>query len=823
MKEIFTLRRIGMLGIALALAFVPSSAQQLRLSKSNQEKLTINGHEVSRILGCKNATVVKNSHSKASTAKKANGSAIESLVIVEEDFSLCTKGSAEEPYQEEKLCYAYGDPGWYVDSKYTHESGWTGTSVYQAGGMVALIDPTGYSGACLNTPAGDYSGDLTITFRARALSSYTRTSTLFVNAIKGGYDSPGAADTDDGAGYAQVNLSNGQGWKEITATFRNYSADADGYIQFNCYGQILIDDIKVISTTNFIANPKIQGVVEYNDSDFTVAWDPVRAAASYYVNLYKKEYTSESGLSFGADFNDKEFPEDWTFTPADDLSFCDSDGKDGSPSVILHNGDTLITPNASAIMKTMKFYMRMVEEEDPDDPYSLYYATIGIAGMKDGKWTSLGHFYGYYFMDGRDIDMDESTEGEFANQFQCIRFVVDGLTEGGYVVLDNFDITTDRTFAYTPIYDDALSYEGLFYDNVNTTEYTFKNIEPEGDYYYNVRSKYILLESTSDVLYHALGVAAPKLLPATDIDERGSYTANWKAAPKATRYLITNYGLQTVEEDATVTLLDEDFDKVNEDKTSATEPLSGTSLGNEEESSLDDYTSMPGWTGRENSLAQGYMGGGFMSYYTPFVKTPELTVGNASQFYLTINAVGYYGSSLTINDGTTSYTLSYADSGDGTTGVIDGQYIVPVSTDVEHLKFYDSYGYAFAIDYLKVEQEVKAGAKIYTPVGTYEATADETSHTFTGLDAWNFDSFAYSAMSYYDAGDEMATSEVSRYMLVDLVNGTSTSGINSLSQSSSNAQVVAIYSLDGTRQASLQKGINILKLSDGRTIKQIVR
>lgn len=37
------------------------------------------------------------------------------------------------------------------------------------------------------------------------------------------------------------------------------------------------------------------------------------------------------------------------------------------------------------------------------------------------------------------------------------------------------------------------------------------------------------------------------------------------------------------------------------------------------------------------------------------------------------------------------------------------------------------------------------------------------------------------------------------------------------------ATIVAIYSLDGRRIESLQRGVNIVKMSDGKTKKVIVR
>lgn len=825
--ENFTLKKFGLLAGTVMLSVSMASAQQLVRTNGGGMMVNINGHDVSAIMRCSNHDALGNAPRTAAmatkTPRKVASTKTEGYLIVDEDFSLLTEGTPDEPYTDMPIAYAYGDPGWYVDSKYTHESGWSGTSVYQAGGSVALMDPTGYSGACLNTPMGDYSGDITITFKAKVYSGSSSSCPMFISVVKGGYDNPSGATVDDGLASQQVNLYPGKGWKTVTVTFRNLSADADGYVQFNCYGKAILDDIKVESTTNFLASPKINDISNFTDSTFTANWDPVRAAYNYRVNLYKFEYTGKVGETLSADFESGSLPEGYGFAPAGNLAFAETDGSDGSKAVILHNGDTLTTPYTSSFYEAMTFYMKTVAEEDPDDPYAIYYSYVYIDVETLNGWESLGTYMAYYFMDGYTKDMAEDIGDDFADHYTRFRFRVDGLPDDGYIVLDNFNITTGPEFAMNAVYDDYFSYPGSFYDTTEGNSYTFTGLDPLGDYYYTVQSHYLTMYSEEGNYNYAFGVAAPELLLATDIDDRGSYTANWKTAPKATRYLVTNYGVAEANEDCTLTLLEEDFSKVDASVTSSDDPYNPTSLGNTYEYvSLDDYTQQPGWTGMDIAFAEGYLGGSWASYYYPTVSTPSLYVDNNDYFLLTIEAVGYYGSYLKISDGDTEYSIPYETDDDGATGYIDATYYVYKKGTGVKLSFYDYYGYPFMLDYLKVAQEVKAGSRAYITLGSYEAAADETSHTFTGLDKWGYDKYAYSLMSYYDKGNDTATSDVNGYIIVDLANGHTTTGIDGAADVA-DVHEIARFSVNGTRLNAPQKGINIVKLSNGRTVKQLVK
>lgn len=56
----------------------------------------------------------------------------------------------------------------------------------------------------------------------------------------------------------------------------------------------------------------------------------------------------------------------------------------------------------------------------------------------------------------------------------------------------------------------------------------------------------------------------------------------------------------------------------------------------------------------------------------------------------------------------------------------------------------------------------------------------------------------------------------SEAIIVDLANGTSTTGINELSSGVDSNKAVVRYTVDGRRVAAPVKGINILKFADGR-------
>lgn len=116
------------------------------------------------------------------------------------------------------------------------------------------------------------------------------------------------------------------------------------------------------------------------------------------------------------------------------------------------------------------------------------------------------------------------------------------------------------------------------YNNVGRVEpkegaklyiYTFANLDPEKQYYFDIRSHYYLTFSPENIRPVKV-IGTPQNLAATDITETG-FTANWSKITKADGYTVDLYGVNSVEEDEdNYIIFEEDFD-ATEDLTDATD------------------------------------------------------------------------------------------------------------------------------------------------------------------------------------------------------------------------------------------------------------
>ena len=818
--------------IAMALfTLTPMAAQTPKLFKADKsQKVTFQGRQVDIINRTKVSTPMTGTMTGSAltpmkkVVKKA-GQTITEFELINEDFSKLTAGSADAPDTDHLLCSMYGEPGTYIDNALTNQPGWWGDNAFAAGGQIALFQHNQAVGSCINTPLGDYSGDITVTFRCKPIGDY-KSTLMFCNILKD-IENPYWADCDNP--YTQMVLYPDNGWVKVTMTARNLSADNDGFVQINCYGGMLIDDVQITSQPNFIANPKVLDPTAFKDTEFTANWQPVRLAYNYYLNLYKKVYTADAGLDLNIDFEDGTLPEGWATTAEGGASFAETDGADGTKGLKMMPGEEVTTIDVNAPYNTAGFYFKLVVPEGMSDEEMdnlKANAKLSLRAKQDGVWKDLGNFNANAFLEGRVVDMGEATYGMFSGIYSCMEMTLTDVPEGVYGVLDNFYVTTDRPYTMEAVYAAGKGRKGSYYDRTEETSYTFTDLDPLGEYFYNVRAHYQSLYSDESTIYEAFGVAAPKLLPATDIDQRGGYTANWGEAPKATRYQITNYGVTTIESDGTYKLLDEGFDKIDATVTDAIDPLSGKALGNSAASSLSQYTNMPGWEGYSNVLAQGYMGCEQMGYSTPYIKTPQLYLANGKQLVLTLRAVGYAGSVLTVSDGVKKYAVDFVPDETGKTGYVEGTFIMDVNADMESLIFYDSYGYPFALDYVSVEQELKAGNKVFTMLDTQQTTSDINSYRFSGLDQYDFLKFAYTVQSFLDRDNNIAKSDMTDFMIVDLVNGTSATGVSAVGLANTfngESNVMARYSTSGTMLKAPVKGLNIVKYADGSVKKVMVK
>ena len=779
----------------------PAGERQNVLQKKVSNTIMIDGREVPLIKKLK----VGDGRTQQSLPRRAAYGVATTQVLLEEDFSNFTAGTPDQP---DAVDITGGDRA-NIDPSMTQTPGWNGRWVYQAGGACYMEDPTRYSGAILNTPLGDYSGDITIKCRIKPVDEVTYAQRFVISVCRGGYDDAFAALTDNNTKIeSELIVAYPGQWTEVEYTVRNYSADSDGFIQFSVYEKMLIDDIRITcKTSDFMAPPAI-GSTEFNKDGFTVSWDPVERCGGYYIYLYKKQFTSEEERTFTADFEEG-MPEGFSVVGNSEVE--SGVGLDGSDGLALETGDTLYTPYNFSRYKDMTCWAKL---DAPDaTPDELFNAQINVGvRTEDGSWISFGYFYADYYLDGAYLNFDEMSGGLFGRQYFGVSMWLSGLPEGSRLILDDIEIPAGRDAELVPTTVGQSAEYMNPYDFTRepmTTTYTFAGLDPYTEYHYAIQSH--TADFFSDIIFHkAFGVAAPELDAETGVNADG-YTVNWQPAATATGYRVRNYAIHTAESDGEYTVLSDDFSKVDASVTDATDPNDFETVdGTDSWTNIDEYTQQAGWDVQLLALAQGWLGA-YATSGPGYLRTPLLDLSHDDEFYIELSAVGIPGYAFYVEiDGKYHYMLFEND------GTISGKFTIPASADDQHVLLYSSA--PFMLDYVKISQNVKKGDRIRLWHSEKEVGADETSCTVSGLSGTDCTQYGYTVAALRDEYPDYAESTPTSLVVVDLEAGTTGIG---RAEAAEDIRVVARYSADGVKLAQPQPGLNILKMSDG-TVRKVV-
>lgn len=622
----------------------------------------------------------------------------ESDVLVNEDFSGFTSGTPENPDMSQCLADKSGQlaSDWLIDSSLTHNVQWRGHLVYQAGGCCFIDNSDPQVPSYLYTPFGDYSGELKITFLARAV----KTQAIGGGTLSGTSLGVGLMSVESGMKLDcdiptdNIRLYPDQGWCEIEITCNNLTAANDAAIGFFTSGGVLIDEVRVTASyENFIASPVLKPITDVKPDGFTVNWDGVRKAYNYYVYLYTLEGYDETGQ------------------PIYKHEF--------SPEHIKAMEETGMT---------VEEYIEMIPEQ---------FLTWEEPGL--GK-------------------------------------------------------ASDRSF-------------------------TFTGLDPEEEYYYDVRAHYVYDYSDPNIT-HANVVSRPTVSEATGFASN-SFTANWEATPKATSYDVTLYGVNHLEADApNHTLLYEDFDATSE-YTNA-ETYTGAINGLDEDFDINLLTSTPGWKAYDLyglSIYKGHVGFNEMG---GMLETPILDVASDDHIDVYIKMESPLSEFiLYLKFAGTTYQIPVSGSYyDGGVRLLTNGY-----ENSTILLYCDYYVQAF-IDQIEIQQPRKAGDRIYTWLEQRNVEAPETSITFDELTPESWSEYGYAVVAVKTDDDETVRSEASDRMLVDIANKKSYSGINEIpgaTATEAEPVEVARFTLEGRCISLPVKGINIVRYSDGTVKKVLVK
>lgn len=752
------------------------------------------------------------------------------------------------------------DCGKFMNPSYTPGSGqWYGEWVFAGTGGTVIVQPYNpQSKGCLQFPLGDYSGDLVLTVRLRALPAFWgadnevgyvtsagRGANVMCFATLGGYGSNDPADCELGRAADLCKIYQKEGWVEARLTFRNNSACADGSIILFLSEACEIDWIKVEDTGTYLAAPAVGGVTDFQEDQFSIKWDPVRRAFNYYIDFFYAKWLAESGVDINYDF-ESGIPDDFT---AGGAAGAPGEAPDGSAGIRVADGEdnSFVTPTYLSFLQACGvdfiFHQTMddSELEDMPEPPALHIDGLTEEGWRpvtvaeiDGYWTP-----GNKYLKG-SLDGDK-----FAGQYKALRFYSKNTDDENYFVIDNVSPFAPRPYELARVIDEdpdhnhcqvdmdsyqpyidmgAMSEEEAleqinspfnFWWNTDTRDpeaYTFTDcVESDREYFYRVRSHRLEVSGENtfvgEEIHHALGVASPQLQDAEDFTD-DSYAAVWKDVAKAQNYIVTNYVATEIDKDQKdYTVFSEEFSNISGPSgVDAYEPVSG-----------DIDTDMPGWHGEDLAVGDNAVG----SVDGGILVSPEIgVVGQGSHpYYVYFEAEGYSGEALVVQfNGLQTYVLAPFEE-DGT---VAGTITVNQPVEGESISFYTYNGYPFGIKALEVTQDIDKGAIVREFESSQVIPAGVAKATFCGLDKDR--KYAYKVVSVYDFEQQRVRSLPNGlYAVVDMAEGTTSRWSKVDNIADEDVVVVARYTVDGLEVPESHKGLVIERLSNGKTRKVVRR
>lgn len=716
--------------------------------------------------------VVRNAAPKASDD-------IPATTILDEDFSLWTAGTNDQP--DSKLLGG-SDLGYAIDNSLTKIPGWKGAGVAQAGGACALCYYQPQYGDMIyghiQTPEMEMYGEVTLTLRARRNDVADAEGKLRI----------ALCDNDQGP-IDDRDFTITKEWQTIE--FKSDQGTFNNRNIFQISGedcQVLIDDIKIVRRITKIATPNILSPENISATSFLARWQPVSAASSYLLNIYRKELPANpvpktvieegfDGINVKADGEhidtaNPNYPEGWTIDVSThgDKDVCTTAGDFSSGKLALNfdaEGDSIVSPETKAPVTHISFWVKPTTiEEEPDWEYTLL--QVSVYNKKTG-WTPIANLPNYWMKEGGGpYEFDSEAIGDGVTRVK-LELIQKNLVS---FAVDDVKIT------YQSIPEPVKQLQTELTD----TTFLYDKVDPQYEYFYNVTAKdgSITSDPSPDMWVDGIVGVTPEVTAATDISSDG-FTANWKEIHNAASYKVNVYEVVEAKEDTPdFVVLKEDFSGVK----TGTIDNPQTPYTTIYSLSQNDQMTATDWNLQLPQLAEGMAGAqatNFWSNTAGLVASPRLDLSAASgAFDVDVTAYNTYpGDTLfvmllkkiTDNVATDSRKFPMKQDAAGfTTATVhfDGGVEDSALRKDVILAFMSMYGQPFYIDNVTVRQDVKKGERVTRPYKTLYPTTN--SLVLTGLTPGNDYAYEVTALrtkSYVDY-----VSETSAMEYVDLPNAT---------------------------------------------------
>lgn len=764
---------------------------------------------------------------------KAADDAKHKVVVIDEDFSGFTDGTEDNPSTATIL----DDMGNFVNksalkpySEALSYKQWGGAGIFSAGGCLAIAN-----GMFLNTPAGDMSGEVTLTFRAR-LSKAGGSTTL--NALKLMFLSRSSILDYEVKFYDLTDE-----WQTFTYTSTLGQFEHSGFQFYSMYASniILVDDIRLEQTRTSIPAPKVHEAENMTDTSFKAVWNKSIEADHYLLSVFTKNESKElMTVSEGFDnikADDKgnidaaspNYPEGWEFAWKDDdlsnhIAKGEGAGTGNKQAVrLIDTGDAITTPYCPEGIKSLKFWVK-AEANDGQPKFSSIMFTVNFG---KGVYTvdnyinipdmfTPEHRNGYYF------DLTETLSAFdkiYSVKIEYIREEDDKTT----ILFDDFSYTTNKPTTYNYVLKDQKVEQQ---DNEDgTVGFEVNGLDPDTDYTYSVKSVNSDFTSAASDEQEVYAVSIPTALPATNITAN-SYTANWTSHKKVDFYRVDQLQQTVIDKDTKdYVMLDEDFSKVTSSFTEA-DLLDGFYEEGERTSGympLDDITKIAGWKASSTVRVNGWLGGNEAKQGSGTIAgaivTPTIDLShNEGACNISLRVWGSEGDWLIIQGSNPASlaTIEFPKGG----GIVEKTITMPLCTSKEQLTFYSNNYKVFLIDYIKITQDVKAGDKVTTITGsvlTEDADTKSMVMTNPGFSDGHDVLYRVTAMRYDKDSQEShkyySTSTPSDLMLVKNPNPSGIGSVEAAAENvagveggivvnAANATTVNVFNLSGQLVAS---------------------
>lgn len=674
----------------------------------------------------------------------------ETIVVVDEDFSGFTDGTEEQPSTTSLL----DDMGYIKDTtllKPFDESctvKWGGSNIYAAGGCLAVMN-----GGFLNTPAGDMSGNLKVSFRAKLVKGQKETNPeldIILLSRKNLID------------YQRKTIKLTDEWQTYTLEAVNGGFSNTGIQLFTMSDQLsyLVDDIHIERIQTSIVAPEATDAYDMKADGFTAAWDTTATAKDYLLSVYTKTPNPDV-LNITQGFEDINaddngyidaqtpgFPEGWDFYWYDDKRPGMKHTSDGQSVRLNVMGDYLQTPTYDAPLSSFSLWVKADKEgtQVPNAESVVLLSALTDYGWAPWMYIGMSALASSEYKDGVSIDFSDKLS----------------LLDNVYGVRVNYQPADDETVS---LLVDDISYkvqgpsiiDYALKDKVvegrATDHYAVEGLNPDKDYFYTVKARNDEFTSAPSEEIEVFDVHQPTALPATNV-ETDSYTANWTCGSKADYFRLDQLQETTLTKDsADYVVLYEDFSKVKSDVSEAEIDMSEPGVYTNAYQPIDDMTQIGGWKASSWQKINGWLGGmakGGDGTIAGAIVTPVLDLShNDGECKVTVRAYGYQGDWLIIQ-GVNQAAYGAIAFPEG--GFVESTVTIPLCSSNETFTFYSNNYYPFLIDYIKISQNMKAGDKVSLTTKSV-VTTDATTHfadiTDAGFDS-NYDTrYKVMAFRYY--------------------------------------------------------------------------